>query len=70
MNRNIDPELAVQTLVDILRLNKRKQLPIHEKLQPQIQYVASLPEAAGRIGFDAERGLLLLLEDDNRLVAS
>ena len=65
MKPQIDPELAVNALRDVLRAGNRKEIPIADYLQEHIKMIASFPEAKGKIAFDEERGMLLLLDRDD-----
>jgi hypothetical protein len=63
MAKNLDPEVAVQALVDLLRATGNREIQIAPHLQDHIIFIASLPEAKGKITFDAENRMLSLVDD-------
>ncbi|MEO1666705.1 MAG: hypothetical protein AAFU54_18855 [Chloroflexota bacterium] len=62
-NKNIHPETAVQALVDLLELNNG-ELEIKQEgdIENQISYIASLPEAEGKIQYNGDKGKLFLIQ--------
>jgi len=63
MAKKLDPVVAVQALVDLLRATGSREIQIAPHLQEHIAYIASLPEAKGRISFDTENRMLSLVND-------
>lgn len=65
MKQKLDPETAVNALRDLLRASNLKETPIALHLQDHFKMIANFPEAKGKIAFDDERGMLLLLDWDD-----
>jgi hypothetical protein len=63
MAQQLDPNTAVQALVDLLRATGNREIQIPPHLQEHIAIVASLPEAKGKISFEPESRMLSLLVD-------
>jgi hypothetical protein len=63
MNEKLDPNTAVQALVDLLRATNNREIQIAPHLQEHIAKIASLPEAKGKISFDTENRMLSLVDD-------
>jgi hypothetical protein len=63
MTKKLDPQVAVQALVDLLRATGSREIQIAPHLQEHIASIAKLPEAKGKLSFDTENRMLLLVDD-------
>jgi hypothetical protein len=63
MSQKLNPEVAVKALVDLLRATGNREIQIAPHLQEHIAYIASLPEANGKLSFDEENRMLSLVDD-------
>jgi hypothetical protein len=61
----LDPEVAVQSLVWVMRSANLKETSINPAFQDHFKMICNFPEARGKIAFDDERGMLLLLDWDD-----